>query len=64
MAKPRTRSSRVTEQLTDLSGRSDAEMTVIVGATLTLAGVALALRAYQILDDLGLLHGSHRDPRR
>ena len=64
MAQRRSRSSRVTEQLADLSGRSDAEMKVMLGAGLTVGTVVVVLRTYQVLDDLGLLHPSRRHSRR
>lgn len=63
MAQRRSRSSRVTEQLTDLSGRSDAEMKVMLGAALTVGGIVMALRTHRVLDDLGLLHPSRRGTR-
>jgi hypothetical protein len=64
MAQRRTRSTRLTEQLADVSGLSDAEMKVMFGAAVTLGGIVTALRTYQVLEDLGLIHPSRRHNRR
>lgn len=61
MAQRRSGSGRVTGQLAEMYGRSDAEIRLLFGVAVAASGVVLALRTYQVLDDLDLLHPSRRD---
>ena len=51
MANRRGRSSRVIGELADLTGRSDAEIKVMLGAALATVAAAVAIRTAKILVD-------------
>jgi hypothetical protein len=53
MARSRRRSRGVTGEVADLTGRSDAEVKLVVGAALIGAGLAAAIRTTKYVVDLG-----------
>lgn len=53
MAQRTPRSNRVIGVLADLTGRSDAEIKLMLGGVLAAAGIAVAIRIFKVLADLG-----------
>jgi hypothetical protein len=53
MAQSKSMVRRATGGFADATGRTDAEVGVMLAAGLAAAGVALVLRALQVLDALG-----------
>ena len=51
---------RVTGEVANMYGRSDAEIRFLAGVAVAATGIVTALRTLQALDDWGLLPPSHR----
>jgi len=56
--------SRVVRELADLTGRSDAEIKLMVGVALATDAAAVAIQVAKILVDLELPSGARADERR
>ena len=60
MAHTKGRSDKIISELADLTGRSDAELRLVMGGVAAGVGVVVALRTLQGLVDLGATFSRHR----